>query len=64
MSDKELIKVRRVAGKQNKKKWRKGIDVSGFLEAVEADNLKKARQEQQPQLIVKTDASIRQPLHP
>lgn len=31
MSD--LVKVRGLKGKQNKKKWAKNIDVSGLLEA-------------------------------
>ena len=31
----DLIKIKKLKGKQNKKKWIKNIDVSGLLENIE-----------------------------
>jgi hypothetical protein len=39
----ELIKIKKIKGKQNKKKWAKNVDVTGLLEAVERQNIQKAR---------------------
>ena len=35
MDIEELVKIKKLKGKQNKKKWIKNIDVSGLLESIE-----------------------------
>ena len=39
----ELIKIKKIKGKQNKKKWAKNIDVTGLMESIERQNIEKAR---------------------
>lgn len=34
----ELIKINKIKGKQNKKKWRKNIDVSGLMDQMEKND--------------------------
>lgn len=61
----DLIKIKGLKGKQNKKKWNKNIDVSDLLEKVSQQHTQKVRSQFSSPLIVEEDTDrIRKPLDP
>lgn len=39
----DLVVIKGLKGKQNKKKWNKNIDVSGLLNSIEAERIEQQR---------------------
>lgn len=61
----DLIKINKIKGKQNKKKWRKNIDVSGLMDQMEKNHNEEMRAQYQKPLIVEdTLGDTRQQLDP
>jgi hypothetical protein len=50
-----LVKVKKMKGKQNKKKWRKNIDMSDLLEHIENENNEQRKKDYTPKLVVEDD---------
>lgn len=48
----DLIKIKKLKGKQNKKKWRKNIDVSGLMDQMEKNHNEEMRAKYQKPIIV------------
>ena len=55
----EKVKIKKIKGKQNKKKWRKNIDLTEYYEHIQRENNEKRRQQFQKPLIVEDDAEIK-----
>ena len=61
----DLVKIKKLKGKQNKKKWTKNIDVSGLLQNIEDQHNQEIRaQYQQPLIVEDTTQKQREELHP
>ena len=61
----DLIKIKGIAGKQNKKKWNKNIDISGLLTNIEKQNNQSIRDKWTSSLVVEAETdNIRKPLDP
>jgi hypothetical protein len=61
----ELVKIKGLKGKQNKKKWAKNIDVSGLLEQRARLHDEEIREKHRELLVVHDDiGDIRLPLDP
>jgi hypothetical protein len=60
----DLVKVKGLKGKQNKKKWAKNIDVSGLLEAQAEQHTQHVRELNAPDIVVEDDNAGRPPLNP
>ena len=60
----ELVTVKGLKGKQNKKKWAKNIDVSGLLQSQAQQHTQQLRQQLVPDIQVEDDNKQRPPLDP
>lgn len=61
----DLVVIKGLKGKQNKKKWNKNIDVSGLLNSIEAERIEQQRKKQAKPLIVEdTTKTQREELDP
>jgi hypothetical protein len=61
----DLIKIKGLKGKQNKKKWNKNIDVSGLIEKMADKHTEQVREKFASSLIVEDENdNIRKPLNP
>ena len=61
----DLVKVKGLKGKQNKKKWRKNIDGSALLEHAEQKHTEQMREKFTSTLTVEADTDLlRKPLDP